>query len=388
MTATLTALNAFAIDIMLPGLDDIANAFALVNDNDRQFVITAYVATFGLGQLAYGPLADSFGRRTVLFWGLGLFALGVLLSVLAPTFSLFLAGRALQGLGAASTRVIGIAVIRDQSEGRRMAQIMSMGMTVFMVVPIIAPGIGQLILLAAPWRWCFGALLIYAALVGIWALIRLPETLRPEHRRSFDIGSILSGYGEVLKSRQTLGYMLASTTVTACLFGYIASSEQIYHQVFHLGATFPLAFAAIAGAISAGTFINSRLVVGVGMRRLSHRMLFWFAGIAGAHALLTMFVQPPLGVFLVVLGLCFAAFGLISSNFNALAMEPAARVAGSASAFYGAVTAIGGGIIGGFIAGAFDGTTRAFTLGIALTSVATILIVLWTERGRLFQDRG
>ncbi len=386
MTAALSALNAFAIDIMLPALPNIAAEFALANANDRQLVIVVYIASFGLGQLAYGPLADALGRRPVLLWALGLFIAGAALSVFAPTFSLFLAARVLQGLGAAATRVIAIAVVRDMTEGRRMAQIMSMAMTVFMIVPIVAPGLGQLILLVAPWRWCFGALLIYAAAVAVWAAIRLPETLRPEYRRMLDLRAVLGGYVAVLRERQSLGYTIASTFIGACLFGYIACSEQIYRDVYGLGAAFPLAFAAIALAVSGGTFINSRLVVGLGMRRLSHTMLMAFILAAAAHAALTAWAQPPLALFMLMLALCFGVFGLIASNFNALAMEPVAHVAGSASALFGAVTAIGGGAIGGLIARGFDGTTQPFTFGVALTAVATLAALLWTERGRLFVD--
>src|SRR5262245_46450283 len=147
MVAALSALNALAIDVMLPALPDIGRSFALVNDNDRQLVIVCYVALFGVSQLIYGPLADAYGRRSVLIYALGLYTLGSVLCVIAPSFGLFLAARALQGVGAAATRVIATAVVRDLTEGRRMAQVMSMAMTLFMVVPIMAPGLGQLILL-------------------------------------------------------------------------------------------------------------------------------------------------------------------------------------------------------------------------------------------------
>ena len=184
MVAGLSALNALAIDIMLPALPDIGRDFALANDNDRQLVVVSYVALFGVSQLVYGPLADAFGRRSVLIYALGIFIAGSVLCVIAPSFELFLAARALQGVGAAATRVIATAVVRDLTEGRRMAQVMSMAMTVFMIVPIIAPGLGQLILFAAPWRWIFGALLIYALVILGWTLVRLPETLKPNPPRA------------------------------------------------------------------------------------------------------------------------------------------------------------------------------------------------------------
>ncbi|UPT61932.1 MAG: multidrug effflux MFS transporter [Hyphomonadaceae bacterium JAD_PAG50586_4] len=386
MTAALSALNALAIDIMLPALPDIGRAFNLANDNDRQLVIVAYVALFGVAQLVYGPLADRFGRRSVLLWALAIFSAGTLLSIIAPTFELFLAARALQGVGAAAIRVISIAVVRDLTEGRRMAQIMSTAMTIFMIIPIVAPGIGQLILLVAPWRWIFGTLLIYALLVAIWALVRLPETLKPEMCRALQPKVIASGYAAVFRDRQTVGYMIASTFLTACLFGYITASEQIYVDVFALGPAFPIAFAAIAITISIGTFLNSRIVVGQGMRRISHVAMFWFTGIAALHALVAIAGFENFWSFIVLLGLSFGVFGLMSSNFNTLAMERMGHVAGSASAVFGAVTASGGAVLGGVIARAFDGTTSPFVTVVALAGVAIIFSVLITERGRLFKD--
>jgi DHA1 family bicyclomycin/chloramphenicol resistance-like MFS transporter len=280
--------------------------------------------------------------------------------------------------------VIATAVVRDMTEGRRMAQVMSMAMTVFMIVPIIAPGIGQLILFVAPWRWIFGALLIYSLLVLAWALWRLPETLKPEHRKAFNPPAIAAGYAAVLRERQTIGYMAASIFVTACLFGYITSSEQLFVDVYDLGAAFPIVFGSIAIAISAGTFLNSRLVMRYGMRRLSHITMILFTASAAVLAVLAANDLANFWVFTGVLAVTFAMFGLISSNFNALAMEPVGQVAGSGSALFGAVTASGGAVLGGLIARAFDGTVAPFALGLALSGLATIVAVALTERFKLF----
>jgi DHA1 family bicyclomycin/chloramphenicol resistance-like MFS transporter len=304
------------------------------------------------------------------------------LCVFAPSFELFLLARALQGVGAAATRVIATAVVRDLTEGRRMAQVMSMAMTVFMIVPIVAPGAGQLILFVAPWRWIFGALLIYAVLVLIWTLLRLPETLRPENKRAFRPREIAGGYLAVLRERQTLGYMLATTFMTACLFSYITSSQQIFMDVFGLGPVFPVAFASIAVAISFGTFLNSRIVLLHGMRRISHIMTLAFTCIAAVMALAAAFGFASFWVFFALLALVFSFFGLITSNYNALAMEPVGHIAGSGSALFGAVTASGGALLGGLIARAFDGTVAPFALGLAFAGAAALAVILWTERGR------
>jgi DHA1 family bicyclomycin/chloramphenicol resistance-like MFS transporter len=289
-------------------------------------------------------------------------------------------------VGAAATRVIATAIVRDLTQGRRMAQVMSMAMTVFMIVPIVAPGLGQLILFVAPWRWIFGALLIYALAVLIWTLLRLPETLRPENTTPFRPRAIARAYADVLRERQALGYMIGTTFMTACLFGYITSSEQIYVDVFGLGAAFPLAFASVALAMSAGTFLNSRLVILHGMRQIAHRMTVVFTVLAAVIAVLAWFGLASFWVFLALLALTLSLFGLIASNFNALAMEPVGRVAGSASALYGAVTATGGALLGALIARAFDGTVIPFAIGFALMGACAIGAVLWTERGRFAHD--
>jgi len=382
MVAALSALNALAIDVMLPALPLIGRDFALAIDNDRQLVIVAYVALFGVSQLVYGPLADAFGRRSVLLLALGLFILGTVLCVIAPSFELFLLARALQGAGAAATRVVAIAVVRDLTEGRRMAQVMSMAMTVFMIVPIVAPGVGQLILLVAPWRWIFGALLVYAILVLLWTLLRLPETLRSENTTPFRPRRIASAYLAVLRERQALGYILATTFMTSCLFSYITASQQIFVDVFDLGTAFPVAFASIAVAISFGTFLNSRIVMLHGMRRISHAMTLAFTLSAATMALLAALGAAGFWIFFALLALTFSFFGLITSNYNALAMEPVGRIAGSASALFGAITASGGALLGGLIARAFDGTVLPFAVGLALAGCAALAAILWTERGR------
>jgi len=386
MVAALSALNALAIDIMLPALPAIGADFGLVNDNDRQLVIIAYVALFGVTQLVYGPLADAYGRRSVLVVALGIFIGGAVLSVIAPTFELFLAARCLQGVGAAATRVIATAVVRDMTSGRRMAQVMSMAMTVFLIVPIVAPGIGQIILLFAPWRWVFGALLIFSVGVLIWTLMRLPETLAAENTTPFRPRAIIASYASVFRNRQTVGYMLASTAITTCLFGYITCSEQIFVDTFGLGVLFPLAFGSVAIAISVGTFLNARLVLRRGMRGISHTMLALFVLLGVMHLAVASLFGASFWIFIALLSLNFSVFGMIGANFNALAMEPMARNAGAASAMFGAVTSAGGALGGGFIARGYDGTVIPFLIGVVIAGLVTTALVFWTERGKLFND--
>jgi DHA1 family bicyclomycin/chloramphenicol resistance-like MFS transporter len=386
MVAAFSALNAVAIDIMLPALPDIGADFGLARENDRQLVVVVYVVFVGAAQLVYGPLADAFGRRSVLLAALGIYVAGSVLCVAAGSFWLFLAARALQGIGAAATRVIAMAVLRDLASGSRMAQILSMAMALFLIVPIIAPGIGQLILFAAPWRWIFGALLLYSSAILIWTFLRLPETLAPDARIPFRARTIAATYLSILRDRTTMGYTLAAIFLTSCLFAYVTSSEQIFVGAFGLGAAFPIAFGSIAAAMSIGNIVNSRLVTRLGMRNIAHATLIWFTSIAALHALILALGVHSLPVFMTLLVLTMLPFGMIGGNFNALAMEPMGAVAGSASALFGALTALVGAVLGGFVAQSYDGTPLPFAVGLAVMGACGIAAVLWVERGRLFHD--
>ena len=261
MTSALMALNALSIDIMLPALPDIGRAFDALG-NERQLVITSYVLGFGIAQIFYGPLADALGRRTVLLVSLGAYSLATLLCLAAPDFGWMLAARALKGAAAAGTRVIATAVVRDLVSGRKMAQIISIAMTFFMAAPILAPGLGQLILLVASWQWIFAALLTGGALLWGWMMVRLPETLSVDNRIPVRLGSAWKNYWLAAKNRITLGYMMAAAFIFGGLFAFIATAEQVMGELYGLEVWFALAFAGSAFAfvfVIKNTF-NSRYV--------------------------------------------------------------------------------------------------------------------------------
>jgi DHA1 family bicyclomycin/chloramphenicol resistance-like MFS transporter len=303
---------------------------------------------------------------------------------MARDFTLLLAMRFTQGAFASGCRVVAVTVVRDLHVGRGMARIMSLVMTVFMVVPILAPALGQLILFVLPWQWCFVVLTIAGTLMLAWTFLRLPETLAKSARRPLDLRTTFSAYGMILRSRVTLGYMLASGIVFGSLFAFVASAEQIFRQVFGQEKSFVLWFAGVAIMLSIANFTNSRLVTRFGMRRLSHVALVGFTAIALALFLTMTFVGEELFLFFPLFGLMFAFFGLIGSNFNALAMEPLGEIAGTASSAFGFATTTLSGLLGGFIGRSFDGTTRPVILGFFVLGAISIVVVAVTERGRLF----
>ena len=387
MIAGMMALNALAIDTMLPALHDIAETYSLQRENDQQLVIFAYVAGFGAPQLIFGPISDSFGRKYLALGCILAYALLGFACMVAWSFPILLATRFLQGIAASGIRVIAVSVVRDLTGGRAMARIMSLVMTVFMVVPILAPALGQGVMLLVPWQWTFGILGVAAILIGIWITLRMPETLAPENRRPLNFRASLGAYKEVIQTPITLGYMCASGIIFGALFSYVASSEQVFRDVFGKEETFVLWFAGIAGSLSVSTYINSHIVERIGMRRVSHTVLLGFIVVASLNALLMATAGEKLAIFYPLFALTFACFGLIGANFNSLAMEPLGRIAGTGSAAYGFMTTTVASFFGWMVASRFDGSVVPLLEGYVGLGLLCLVVVLIAEKGRLFTSR-
>ncbi|WP_318912390.1 multidrug effflux MFS transporter [Shinella zoogloeoides] len=387
LMALLMALNALAIDIMLPGLQEIGASLGVENENHRQYVISAYLIGFACAQLFYGPISDRFGRRKPMLFGLAIYAVSSLFAILVPSFAALLALRFIQGVGSAATRVITVSIVRDVFGGRAMAEVMSLIMMVFMVVPVMAPGTGQVVMLFGEWHLIFIFMAVMTVVVGTWMYIRLPETLHPEDVRPFTARSILGGFRIVLTDRVALCYTLASTFIFGGLFGFINSAQQIYVGIYGLGVWFPLAFAGVAAFMALSSFVNSRLVGRFGMRRLSHGALLGFLTVNTIWLVLTLLwpTHLPFAIFIVIFALTMFQFGWIGSNFNSLAMEPLGHVAGTASSVLGFMGTAGGTVIGAIIGQSFNGTSLPLVIGFFTLSVIGLIFVLIAEHGKLFQ---
>lgn len=385
LIAFMMALTALSIDIMLVALPEIGATYALTDDNDRQFVITAYLLGFAVGQPIYGPLSDWYGRKKVLYVGVVIFLAASALALFAPSFAILLAARALQGLGVASARVIAVAIVRDKFAGRGMSRVMSFVMMTFIIVPIIAPSIGTIILLAGDWHLIFLFLLAAAVVLLVWFGIRLPETLTDANRMPLRRETLLAAMKLLVTDRQTLGYTLATGFIFGNLMAYIGSAEQIFVEFYGLGDNFAYVFGAIAAVMIPASIANARLVGTLGMRRLSHMALVAQVLGCGVVAVLGFPADMPLVAFCVFLALMFFCFGVMMPNFNAIAMEPLGRLAGTGSSFIGFYSTAAGAILGGMIGQAFDGTVQPILIGFAALSAVTLVTVLATERGRLFQ---
>jgi len=384
LMALMIGLTALSVDIMLPALGEMGEALRIERANDRQLIITYYLFGFALGQILFGPLSDRLGRKGPLAAGLVIFAIASVAAMLAPNSEVMFAARVCQGFGAAAPRVIALAIIRDRYAGRQMARVMSFVMMVFVVVPILAPLIGQGVMQFVSWRGVFGVLLLFSVITLLWAGWRLSET-GAGGRNS---GVTLAGAAAmVLTTRQTVGYAIAFGFFFGVLMSYIASSEQIFIDVYQLGSAFPLVFATIASVMILASFLNAQLVVRLGMRRVSHYALLALLGVCGLMALAGFPEKPPLLLFCLFVACVFFCFGLIGPNFNALAMEPMGDIAGTASSFIGFYTTASGTFFGWFVGQSFNGSVRPLVVGFTVLAASALVAVLFTERFKLAQSR-
>lgn len=378
LMAVMMALTALSIDLMLPALPAIGDAMGITDPNDRQIVIIGYLLGFSIGQLGYGRLSDSFGRKPVLMVGLAIFVAGSLAASLSSSFWFLIVARMVQGFGAAAPRVIAIAVVRDLYVGRNMARIMSFAMMTFITIPVLAPALGQGLLEVGTWRWTFDALLVAGLGVALWAAIRLPET----HAEPVD-GAERLGLGAAIKmvfeTPQTIGYAIGVGFLFGCLMSYISSAQQVFVDVYHLGADFPLVFGAIAAMMAVAALVNAGLVERLGMRRVSHSALTGFIVVAAALVVAVLTNIASLLLFSVLAGILFFLIGLILPNFNALAMEPQGDNAGMASSVIGFLSTGAGALFGGIVGHQFDGTVLPMTLGLLFLSLGSFVTVLYVE---------
>jgi DHA1 family bicyclomycin/chloramphenicol resistance-like MFS transporter len=388
MLAGLMALNAFAIDAMIPALPAIGESLSVTEENHRQLVVVAYMMGFGSTQLLWGPLADRFGRKPILAAGIALYAAFALLCGMAGSFPLLIAGRVAMGASAAVTRVLVVAMVRDLFEAEAMARVMSLVFMVFMLVPVLAPSIGQAILLFAPWRAIFLVLAGYALAMLAWSHLRLPETLHPEYRRSLAWREIGRAVWATIREPQSRGYTLALTVTFGGLVAYISSVQQIVFDAFHAPQAIGWAFAAVAAPMGLASWGNSKVVGRYGLRLVGHGGAAAFALVTAVHAAIATAGYETLAVFIAFQGLAMACFAFTSANISTLAMEHMGPIAGTASSVQGVVGTIGGALIGLVIGQAFDGTARPFLWGTAGCAIVALAIVLLTEPKRLFAGVG
>lgn len=385
LMAFLQALMALSIDVMLPALGAISRDLELADPNRRQLIVGVFLICAGVGSLFPGAIADRFGRRPVVLFAICGYVLTTVLCAVAGSFELLLLGRAAMGLCCSALMVMPMSILRDRFEGDRMARTQSLVAMVFMVVPMVAPMIGQTVLLVAGWRWIFGIMGTMGALVFGWALLRLPETLHPDYRQAIRPRVILGNMGLALKERASLGYFLGAAFVQAALFGYINSAQQLVAEHLGAGTAFPFVFGGMALVMACSNFANSRIVERFGARRVSHAALLFFIAVSAVHLVVAMDGRETLWTFipLMTAGMCMMSF--IGANFQAISLQPFARIAGAAASVMSFVRMVIGSVLGALIGQVYDGTARPLLAAMAVCGTLGLGLVLYSERGRLFR---
>ena len=384
LIASLMALNSLAIDVMLPALPYIGTSLGVGNENERQLVIAAYMISFGVFQLVFGPLTDRFGRRAPLLVGIAIYVVAAACAVFAPNFYVLLALRALQGLGAAATRVVATSAVRDRFSGRDMAQVMSLAFMVFMALPVVAPTIGQLFLFVGSWHYIFIFMGVLATVIGIWTYFRLPETMAPENRRPLSVSVVTDGFRIVVTNRAAFFYGLAPMLLFGGMFGYISSAQQIFVDIYGLGPLFPVAFAIMAALMMGSNFLNAAIVQRLGQRRIAHTAVLLIIFFALALVIWGHFTLPPLAAFFCLVTAILFLYGFGPNNLNSLSMEPLGEVAGTASSVFGFMQTVGGALIGSYTGQHFDGTVTPVATGFFAVGVLTMVCIIIAEKGKLF----
>lgn len=372
LMAMLSSITALATDAMLPALADMGRELAVAHANDVQLIISTLFLGLACGQLFFGPLSDAWGRKPLIYAGLCLFILGSFLSMLAPNFSLMLIGRWLQGLGAASTRVLTLALIRDCYKGNAMARVVSFMSMIFILVPILAPSLGQAILFIASWHYIFAVFIVLALTVLVWFKWRMPETLTPDKRRAISVSNLKQGLIIIFTTRSTMLYTFSMSLIFGAFMGYLSTAQQIFQGLYGVGTQFALYFASLAVGIGGASFINSRLVMHYGMHTMVKTAISSMALLSGLLVLSTWYYagQPPLMVLMLMLFFIFSCAGILFGNLNALAMEPLGHLAGLGASVVGSLSTFISIGIATLIGQTYNQTLYPLSLGFFLSACA------------------
>ena len=381
LMAVMISITALSIDIMLPALPEIGRDLRIGHVNDAQLIVTVLLFGMGIGQLLFGPLSDSFGRKPVIIAGFVIFIVGCLFSIFANRFEVMMAGRMIQGIGTGGPRTAIIALVRDQYGGRAMARIMSAVMAIFIVVPVVAPALGQAVLLAMNWRAIFGVLMIQGIVALTWFTLRQPETLSRNDRIPFSIGRILGGLQQVSTNRLSMGYTLASGFISGALMAYLSSAQQIFQEVYGLGQAFPLYMAALALFVGGASYMNSRIVMRFGMRVLCHRAVLLFIILTMIYLAVThqMGGRSPLWLMMTFFAPSFFCMGILFGNLNAIAMDPLKHMAGIGAAIIGSLANFISSFLGALVGRWYDGSTLPLALGFVILGILTAIAMRWAE---------
>ncbi len=383
LMASLMSIVALSIDALLPALPEIGSYFKVINTNDNQLMITMIFLGLGFGQLIFGPLSDSFGRKPIVYIGFLLFIVASIICVTTKNFEMMIFGRVLQGIGLSSPRTMAIAIIRDRYAGDYMAKIISIVVMVFILVPVIAPALGQFILNYYHWKVIFYINLVFGLLVVFWFWLRQKETLKPENKIPFTGSIFIDGIKEFLKYKEAIAFTFVSGFITGSFMVYLSTSQQIFEQQYNMADLFPYIFASLAISVGLSTFLNSRLVVRFGMWKIAYTACIAYVLISLIYiALYWSGENPSIEVLLGFFALQFFAIGFLFGNLRALAMNPLGHIAGIGAAINGFVSTVMAVPIANYIGSFVKDSVLPLFIGFSVFGLLSFLTFLYVQKMR------
>jgi MFS transporter, DHA1 family, multidrug resistance protein len=384
LVAMLTALMAMSIDTMLPAQGVMAKELGATSASDEPLIMMLFFLGNMMGIPVIGPMSDSLGRKPSVFTSLVIYIAGCLVCYFASSFTMLLVGRFIQGFGAAGPRIVSMAMVRDGAKGAAMAKTMSFVMSVFMLVPIFAPSIGQLVLIFATWHYIFLGLAVMAIIVSLWLGLGQAETLAPENRRPFSAAALWAAAVEVVTNRVAFGYTLATGVIFGVFTTYLSVCRRIYVDQYDMGKLFPILFGSLAVCIAAAMIVNGNLVQRLGMRKLSRNAMLAYVGVWAVILGLSLLTggHPPLPILVFLFGIWFFSAGFTFGNFNAMAMEPMGHIAGMAAAVSGVLSQAMGIVLGIVASRYYDGRMTSLAAFFVAYALAALLFAQWAESGR------
>ena len=377
LMAALMSIVALSIDALLPALPEIGSALGVSNPNNNQLLITMIFLGLGFGQLIFGPLSDSFGRKPMVFIGFTVFVIATIICVTTDSFEMMIIGRVLQGVGLSTPRTLSIAIVRDSYSGNYMAKILSIVVMVFILVPIIAPALGQFLLNFYNWESIFYVNLIFGVLVMFWFWKRQPETLANTNRVRFSARMFIDGTKEFFKHKDAVAFTFVSGFITGSFMVYLSTSQQIFQVQYNLAELFPYIFASLAVSVGLATYLNSILVVKYGMWRIAYIGTIAYAIISVLYVVMFWSgANPSIFVLISFLAMQFFAIGFLFGNLRALAMQPIGHIAGIGAAINGFISTVMAVPIANYIGSFVTDSVLPLFIGFSIFGILSLLIFL------------
>ena len=381
LMAALMSLVALSIDALLPALPEIGEHLGVTDTTKNQLLITMIFLGLGFGQLVFGPLSDNFGRKKMVYFGFIVFVIASIVCVTTKSLEIMIIGRIFQGIGLSAPRSISIAMIRDSYSGDYMAKILSIVVMFFILIPVVAPTLGQFLLHFLDWRAIFNVNMVIGAIVLVWFWKRQPETLSTENKKPFTFRRYLTSAKDFFTHKEAVAFTLASGFITGSFMVYLSTSQQIFQDQYGLGELFPYFFASIAIAVGSATFLNSRLVVKFGSMRIAFIATIAYFVISLLYIILFYNKGNPniyvlLGFFLFQ----FFAVGLLFGNLRALAMQPLGHIAGMGSAINGFISTVMAVPIANYIGGFVKTSVLPLFIGFSIFGFLTLLVFIFMKK--------